>query len=152
MPHADESQTKNAAVDPGWEHFSHDADIGVRGFGPTWEKAFEEAARALMNVVTDVDRVQPQQQVEVTCEGDRLEVLLFEWLNALIFEMATKKMLFSRFAVTIEEGKLKAQAWGEPIDFLRHELIVEVKGATYTELKVGEEPDGRWVAQCVVDV
>jgi len=152
MTHSHETRVNEEAIDPGWEHFSHDADIGVRGFGPTWEKAFEEAARALVNVVTDIDRVQPQQQVEVTCEGDRLEVLLVEWLNALIFEMATKKMLFSHFVVVIEGGKLRAQAWGEPIDFLRHELIVEVKGATYTELKVEEEPDGRWVAQCVVDV
>ena len=152
MTHADETEAKDTAIHAGWEHFSHDADIGVRGFGPTREKAFEEAALALMNVVTDVDRVQPQQQVEVTCEGDRLEVLLVEWLNALVFEMATAKMLFSRFVVTIEEGKLTGYIWGEPIDFLRHELIVEVKGATYTELKVEEEPDGRWVAQCVVDV
>jgi len=115
-------------------------------------KVFEEVSLALMNVITDVERVQPQQSVEVSCEGDRLEVLLVEWLNALIFEMATTKMLFSRFDVTIDGGKLRAQAWGEPIDFLRHELIVEVKGATYTELKVEQEPDGRWIAQCVVDV
>ena len=152
MTHADETQAKDAAIDPGWEHFSHDADIGVRGFGPTKEKAFEEAALALMHVITDVDRVQPKQSVEVTCEGDRLEVLLVEWLNALIFEMATAKMLFSRFVVTIDDGKLIGHSWGEPIDFLRHEMIVEAKGATYTELKVEPEAGGRWVAQCVVDV
>ncbi len=152
MTHADDPQAKEAVVHGRWEHFSHDTDIGVRGFGPTREKAFEEAALALMHVVTDVNRVRPQQLVEVICEGDRIEVLLVEWLNALIFEMTTNKMLFSQFAVTIDDGKLKAQAWGEPIDFLRHELIVEVKGATYTELKVEREPDGRWLAQCVVHV
>lgn len=152
MTHTDESQAKDSVIHAGWEHFSYDADIGVRGFGPTKEKAFEEAALALMHMMTDVQRVQPQQLVEVTCEGDRLQVLLVEWLNALIFEMATNKMLFSRFIVTIDDGKLKAQAWGEPIDFLRHELIVEVKEVTHNELKVEPEPDGRWVAQCVVDV
>ncbi|MGI9433293.1 MAG: archease [Geminicoccaceae bacterium] len=152
MTRADDTRANDPVIHASWEHFSHDADIGVRGFGPTREKAFEEAALALMHVVTDVNRVRPQQLVEVTCEGDRLEVLLVEWLNALIFEMATNKMLFSRFVVTIDDGKLMAQTWGEPIDFLRHELIVEVKGAIYTELKVEPEPDGRWVAQCVVDV
>ena len=152
MTDADEPRGKDAVIHTAWEHFSHDADIGVRGFAPTREQAFEEVALALMNVITDVERVQPQQSVEMSCEGDRLEVLLVEWLNALIFEMATTKMLFSRFVVTIDGGKLRAQAWGEPIDFLRHELVVEVKGATYTELKVEQEPDGRWIAQCVVDV
>jgi len=152
MTYADEPQGKDAVIHTAWEHFSHDADIGVRGFAPTREKAFEEVAVALMNVVTDVDKVRPQQLVEVTCEGDTLEVLLFEWLNALVFEMATTKILFSRFVVKIEEGKLIGHTWGEPIDFLKHEMIVEVKGATYTELKVAEDQDGRWIAQCVVDV
>ena len=152
MTRADESQAKDPVIHAGWEHFSHDTDMGVRGFGPTREKAFEEAALALMHVMTDVQRVQPHQLVEMTCDGDRLEVLLVEWLNALVFQMTTNKMLFSRFIVTIDDGKLKAQVWGEPIDFLRHELIVEVKGATHNKLKVEPEPDGRWIAQCVVHV
>jgi tRNA nucleotidyltransferase (CCA-adding enzyme) len=152
MTRASDPQAKDAVIHASWEHFSHDADIGIRGFGPTPEKAFEEAALALMHVVTDVDRLRPQQLVEVTCEGDRLKVLLVEWLNALIFEMVTTKMLFSQFVAVIDDGKLKAKAWGEPIDFLRHMLIVEVKGAIDTELKVEPEPGGRWVAQCMVHV
>ena len=152
MTSASDPLAKDAVINAGWEHFSYDADIGIRGFGPTREKAFEEAALALMHVVANVDRVRPQQRVEVTCEGDRLEVLLVEWLNALMFEMATTNMLFSRFVVVIDDGKLKARAWGEPIDFLSHELIVEVKEATDTELRVEPEPSGRWLAQCVVDV
>jgi SHS2 domain-containing protein len=61
-------------------------------------------------------------------------------------------MLFGRFQVVIEGQGLRGQAWGEPIDVAKHEPAVEVKGATYTALKVGQEPDGTWVAQCVVDV
>ena len=152
MPRADESQARDATVDPGWAHSRMTPISAFAALARPEKMRSRRVALALMNVVTDVDRVQPQQLVEVTCEGDRHEILLVEWLNALIFEMATKKMLFSRFVVTIEEGNLRGQAWGEPIDFFRHELIVEVKGATFTELKVGEEPDGRWVAQCVVDV
>lgn len=152
MTRSDETPTREASAHTGWQHFAHDADIGIRGFGPTKESAFEEAALALMHVITDINRVRPRQLVEVTCEGDTLDVLLVEWLNALIFEMATTKMLFSRFVVRIEEGKLIGHIWGEPIDFLRHELIVEVKGATYTELKVEPDAEGHWIAQCVVDV
>ena len=136
----------------GWEQFPHDADIGIRGFGPTIEAAFEQAALALMHIVTDVARVEPREAVPITCEAPDQEVLLVDWLNALIFEMATRSMLFARFEVRIEEGHLTATAWGEPIDPTRHRLGVEVKGATFTALRVARREDGIWLAQCVVDV
>jgi tRNA nucleotidyltransferase (CCA-adding enzyme) len=66
--------------------------------------------------------------------------------------MATRRMLFGRFEVRIEGSRLSATAYGEPLDVARHEPSVEIKGATYTALRVRPEPDGRWVAQTVVDV
>jgi tRNA nucleotidyltransferase (CCA-adding enzyme) len=60
-------------------------------------------------------------------------------------------MLFSRFAVQIEGTRLSAAAWGEPVDVARHGPATEVKGATYTTLRVARE-DGNWIAQTVVDV
>jgi SHS2 domain-containing protein len=49
-------------------------------------------------------------------------------------------------------GQLRATAWGEPVEVTRHQPAVEVKGATYTELRVQRTEDGGWLAQCVVDV
>jgi tRNA nucleotidyltransferase (CCA-adding enzyme) len=141
-----------ATPDGDWELFAHDADIGLRGFGATREAAFEQAARALTAVVTDPRRVQPRQAVEIACEAPDEELLLVDWLNALVYEMATRKMLFGRFAVRIESCRLHGKAWGEPVDVVRHSPAAEVKGATYTELYMAKRPDGRWVAQCVVDV
>jgi SHS2 domain-containing protein len=135
-----------------WEHFAHDADIGVRGRGATLSAAFEEAAVALTAVVTDPRRVAPTQCVDVRCAAPNVEILFVDWLNALIYEMATRRMLFGRFAVTIDVDTLEAQAWGEPLDRIRHQPAVEVKGATYTALAVGKAADGKWEAQCVVDV
>ncbi len=66
--------------------------------------------------------------------------------------MATRHMVFGRFAVTITGNLLTATAWGEPVDRARHHPAVEVKGATYTALSVAQRKDGTWVAQCVVDV
>jgi SHS2 domain-containing protein len=54
--------------------------------------------------------------------------------------------------VGIDDGALRAEAWGEPIDPARHEIAVEAKGATFTALEVAQRADGSWVAQCVVDV
>jgi SHS2 domain-containing protein len=136
----------------GWELFAHDADVGVRGFGPTREAAFEQGAIALMHAMGAGGDVAPRQMVSVACEAPDDEVLFVDWLNALIFEIATRSMLFSRFRVGIDNGALRAEAWGEPIDLARHEIAVEAKGATFTALEVAQRADGCWVAQCVIDV
>jgi tRNA nucleotidyltransferase (CCA-adding enzyme) len=135
-----------------WEHFPHEADIGVRGIGTTKEAAFEQAGLALASVITDLASVAPLQAVPIVCEAPDDELLLVDWLNALVYEMATRKMLFSRFIVRFNDRSLHATAWGEPIEVARHQPAVEVKGATYTELSLKQDEQGRWIAQCVVDV
>lgn len=139
-------------MDGHWEHFAHEADVGVRGTGASREAAFAQAALAMTAVITDPGRVEPRTAVAIECHADDIEILLADWLNALIYEMATRRMLFARFEVVIEEGRLKATAWGEAVDAARHRPAVEVKGATYTELAVRRGADGSWIAQCVVDV
>ena len=126
--------------------------MGVRGWGETPEIAFEQAGLAITAVVTDPVSVLPETQLEIRCDAPDLELLLADWLNALIYEMATRNSLFSRFDVHIEGGRLSATAWGEPVDAVRHRPAVEVKGATYTQLKVSRDETGRWIAQTVVDI
>lgn len=135
-----------------WEYFSHVADVGVRGFGRSAADAFLQAALATVAVMADPDQIKPREAVSIEVSAPDLELLLAEWLNAIIYEMATRKVLFSRFAVDITGGRLTATAWGEPVDRARHDLGTEVKGATLTALRVAEDPPGRWIAQCVVDV
>jgi SHS2 domain-containing protein len=145
QPHSETEQAR-------WEHFPHEADIGVRGIGSTREKAFEAAGLAVTAVVTDLASVSPVQAVHIACEAPDEELLLVDWLNALVYEMATRKMLFSRFTVHLNDHSLYATAWGERIEVARHQPAVEVKGATYTALSVKRDEEGRWIAQCVVDV
>lgn len=139
-----------------WEHFHHVADVGVRGFGDTMAEAFEQAAVSMTAVVTEPGAVRAAEWVEVACEAPNPEILLADWLNALVFEMATRRMLFARFAVRIEARpggwRLDAKAWGEAVDVARHQPAAEVKGATLSELEVARGGDGRWRAQCIVDV
>ena len=137
---------------PGWEHFYHMADIGVRGRGRTLPEAFEQTALALTAVIAEPELIQPQQAIDISCSAPDHELLLVDWLNAVIFEMATRKMLFSRYEISLQDHQLTGRAWGEEIDIARHQPTVEVKGATYTELKVVQETDANWLAQCVVDV
>ena len=142
---------RSAAGQARWEFFPHDADVGVRGFGATAAEAFEQAANALTAVVTQAE-VAPKIQVEVNCEAPDLELLFVEWLNAIIYEMAIRNMLFSRFIVQIEGSRLAGTLWGEPVDVERHAPACEPKGATYTALKVAADNNGIWSAACIVDV
>ena len=136
----------------GWEHVPHGADIGVRGWGNDVAAAFDQAALATTAIVVDPSLIRLETSVDISCEAASLEDLLVEWLNAVIFEMSTRQMVFGSFMVRIDEHRLMASARGERLDPGRHDAGVEPKGATYTMLRVSRREDGTWEAQCVVDV
>lgn len=132
--------------------FPHEADIGVRGSGATLEEAFAGAALALTSAICDPATVLPRKALTIDCAAPDLELLLVDWLNALIYRMATRHLLFSRFELRIDGTRLHASAWGEPVDVARHQPAAEAKGVSYCELKVTRQADGQWLAQAVVDV
>jgi len=133
-----------------YEYFEHSADVGIVGKGESLEEAFEEAAKAMFNLMVDVEAVQPIKTIEVECEAENDEELFVEWLNGLLAEATINNMVFSQFDVQIENGKLVGLARGEELDPERHEMRTEVKAATYSQLKIMK--DIEFVAQCVVDV
>jgi len=138
--------------DTSWQHFPHGADMGVRGIGKSKAAAFEQAALALTALVSDPRSVRADILVKLECQAPDDELLLVEWLNGIIYEMATRKMLFARFAVAIDGNRLNGMAWGETIDLSRHDAAVEPKGATCTSLQVCQDESGCWRAQCIIDV
>ncbi len=138
--------------DGGWEHFEHDADIGIRAAAATRERLFEAMAEGLTAIVTDPGVVRLTRKTTIRCEAPDDAVLLVDWLNALIYEMATHRLIFGKWQVALDEHRLEAQVEGEVVDRDRHRPVVEIKGATYTALSIGRDQDGRWRAQCVVDV
>ena len=133
-----------------YEIFEHEADFGIRGYGETLEKAFENGAKALFSVMVDLNTVKAAKKVTVDCSAADYEVLFIEWLNALLSEMDLRRMLFSNFSVTLSRYLLHGEAFGEKIDRSKHVITGEVKAATYSSLKV-EEKNGKMV-QCIVDV
>jgi SHS2 domain-containing protein len=140
---------------PEWRHFDHAADMGICGSGPSLAEAFEQAALGLTAIVTDAG-IDDSICTEIRCRAPDPEYLLVDWLNEIIFEMATRHLVFGRYEVTIRTGEggylLDGKAWGERVDRDRHQPAVEPKGATYTALDVHKDQGGRWVARCVVDV
>jgi SHS2 domain-containing protein len=134
-----------------WEHFPHGADVGIRGRGASLAEAFEQAGLALTGIVTDAE-IEPRTPVEVNCQAPDIEVLLVEWLNAIIYEMAVRSMIFGKFKVALNGTGLRSTMWGEPVDQAKHSPACEPKGATFTALRVAKESDGTWSAACIIDV
>lgn len=138
-----------------FELLPHKADIAIKGIGNSYEEAFCEAAKAMFSVMVELADVKPVGEVKIIVEADSMEDLFVRWLNELLSEASLNNVLFSKFKVKIEKEKegfvLKGIAYGEKIDLKRHKLKTEVKGATYSGLKVAKE-NGKFIAQCVVDV
>ncbi len=138
-----------------FEYLDHTADIGIRGIGKTVEEAFCEAARAIFNLMVDLEEIVPEEAVHVTVEARQLDLLLVEWLSTLLVKKDLEGLLLSRFHVELREMEngfsLRGMGWGEPLDLKRHQPKTEVKGVTYAGLRVQKE-DERWLAQCVVDI
>lgn len=143
-----------------YEHFPHEADIGIRGKGSSIEEAFQEAAKALFDVEVDVEKVRAVKTIRVKCSAENIEELFVEWLNALLAQSSLHEMVFSEFKVKIENKiknkgkgfKLKGIAKGEKFNPTKHNPKDEVKGATYSQLKIYQDKSRRWIAQCIVDV
>ncbi len=134
-----------------YETFEHEADIGIRGFGKSIEEAFVNAATAMYSVMVRIEAVKPREERTVSASAPDIELLLVEWLNALLSMSDIERMVFSRFEVKIDGTSLTGTARGETLDRIRHEPNVEVKGATYHMLSV-KKKDTLYTAQCVVDV
>ncbi|MFN4132785.1 MAG: archease [Candidatus Hadarchaeales archaeon] len=138
-----------------FEWVEHPSDIGFRAYGTNIAKAFENAAAALFEVMTDTTKVEPKEEVAIEIEAEDKEALLYEWLDHLIYLQDSRGLLLSKFKVEIIEKpgelELKAKAWGEKFDPKKHVERTHVKAMTYHMMEIKEEPGGCWV-QAVVDI
>jgi len=139
----------------GYEFLEHTADVYVKAWGDSLEEAFTAAAKAMMEVITDTGKVEPEQSFEVSLEAGDLESLLYLWLEEVIFMVDADGLLFSRFQVSEvtrgEEALLSATLSGEEFDSARHEQRQAVKAVTYHMMEIKEEDD-RHVVKFVLDV
>jgi SHS2 domain-containing protein len=138
-----------------FEYLEHTADIGVRGIGETVEEAFCEVARAIFNLMVDLEEIAPKKAIHITVEARQLDLLLVEWLSGLLVKKDLEGLFLSSFHVELREMEngfsLRGEGWGEPLNLKRHHPKTEVKGVTYAGLRVQKDGE-RWLAQCVVDI
>lgn len=127
---------------PPFETWEHTADAGVVARGATLEEAFANAAAGMYALMVDLSRVEERETREVAVEGDDLERLLVHWLLELLFLTEVENLVFRRFEVTIEDGRLRGRAYGEPLDPERHRAGTAVKAVTRHGLEIVPEDGG----------
>ncbi len=110
----------------------HTADYMVEVAAEGKPELFSEAARALFDIITDLETVEPRESVSISVEAESPEELLVSWLTELLFLYESERWLFSRFEPRlVDDRRLEAEAWGEKLDAERHPIDREVKAVTY---------------------
>jgi SHS2 domain-containing protein len=136
----------------GYELLDHTGDLGVRVWASDVKGIFREAARALFDIITDLEKVEVHLNREVAVQGLGQEELLVAWLSELLYLYEVEGLLFCDFVLTeIDEGKVKGVAKGEEYYEGRHAIKTSIKAVTYHQLEITEK-DGRWQAQVIFDI
>ena len=135
-----------------YETFEHTADIGLRIRAATLPELFAEAACGLASlIVDDLAAIRPLETRVVELAGSEPDLLLFDWLNELLYACDRDRFVGSSFEVRLDEQGLMGRAAGERLDAARHRLVHEVKAITYHGLRV-ELAEGGWMAEVIVDI
>lgn len=139
-------------MEKSFRQLDHTGDLGVEVWGGTWEELFENASLALVELLADPDRILQEGRATWRLEAESREALLVRHLEEILYRMDAQGMVFSQFRIEFPEpGVLACEAWGEPLDRLRHHFKTELKAVTYHGLKLWEE-GGRCLARVIFDV
>jgi len=130
-----------------FEFFDVTADVGFRAHGMDLEEAFQNAARAMFEVMTDTPQIKPTIKREVMVESEDKKALLYDWLSELLFLHDYEGLVFSKFSVNInQEGsesfRLQGEVWGEEFHQETHEVRDEVKAVTFHLMEITEDESG----------
>lgn len=133
-----------------FETINHIADVGIIVYGKTLKKLFENAAFGMFSLITPIEKLKEKLLISISIDAHDYEELLITYLNELQYYYATKKVLFKRFEIsTLTENRIDANISGEKMS--EHEIIHDIKAATYHNLKI-EKTDSGYKTQIIFDV
>lgn len=140
-----------------FEVLEHTADVGFEAYGATREEVFRNAGRALMNVIVDLDSVEPRERVPVAARAREPAGLLVTWLSEIVYLYDTEGWLFTDFEVSglaggSEGWSVAAMGIGERFEPGRHQIKLLVKAITYHQLALEEIGEGHWRGRVYVDI
>ena len=132
------------------------ADVAFETWGTTLEEVFIAAADAAMNVmVEDLATIGRSHEFAIELAHDQLDLLLFSFLNELIFLKDARRLLLRVQGLSVQINNsgftLKASVYGEVLDPRRHPLIVDVKAVTLHRFSL-KQTDAGWEAFVILDI
>lgn len=122
-----------------YKFLEHATDAFIEVTAKDLKEAFLVTANAVINITLDQDRVEEKEQKEIVAQGKDLRYLLFSWLEEVTFVLITEGFAIKRIELDIQENKgykITAKAYGEPLNFLKHNFKVEIKAPTFYEMKI----------------
>jgi SHS2 domain-containing protein len=140
----------------GFEFLEHTADVYIAAYGKDLAEAFENAALATFETMTDTKDVKPKNEKTVEAKGKDKQSLLYNWIEQLLVLFELERTLFSKFRIQkIQQAEagydLKAKAYGEPYDPKKHKQKVEIKAITYHRMEINEAP-GMVTVKFILDI
>ncbi len=132
------------------------ADIAFEASGKTLEELFTQAALATTNVmVRDLNKIEEEERREIKIEDDAIDMLLFNFLQEIVYYKDAEQLIFSRYDLKLDERgpalKLSAVVYGEMLDMEKHDLVVDVKAVTLHKFEV-KKTDAGWEATVILDI
>jgi SHS2 domain-containing protein len=139
-----------------FEFLEHTADVYIAAYGKDLAEAFENAALATFETMTDTENVKPINEKTVEAKGKDKQSLLYNWIEQLLVLFELERTLFSKFKIQkIQKDEagydLKAKAYGEPYNPKRHKQKVEIKAITYHRMEIHEAP-GKVTIKFILDI
>jgi len=132
------------------------ADVAFEAWGASLEELFTAAADATMNVmVEDLATIEKKEERSFQVEDEAVDMLLFKFLQELIFYKDAQLLLLRIQSVTIDRQNahlsLTATSYGEQLNPEKHSLNVDVKAVTLHRFRV-EQTDRGWEASVILDI
>ena len=135
-----------------FEILEHTADIGFRARGCTPGELFESAAEALVGIAVELDDITERETYPLAAQGEDYESLLVNWLSEVLYWLDGNRVAMRRFQIReFSALRIIGEGFGEPCDPARHRAKLIVKGVTYHQLKIGQDPGGWW-AEVFLDI
>ena len=124
-----------------YKFLDHATDAIIEVTAKDIKEAFAVTADAVINLTLDQDKVEEKDQKEFSASGKDLRYLLFSWIEEITFVLITEGFAIKRIEFDIEENegyKISAKAFGEPLDFHKHNFKVEIKAPTFYDMEIKE--------------
>ena len=138
-----------------YEFLDHTADVLFKAYGNSLEEVFEQCALALEETQVDINKLENKEEVKISGKNSKVDRLLFDFLDDLLFYKDSELLIFNKFEINIEkkgdEYYLTCNAYGEKIDHAKHDPKVDVKAITMHLFEIRQVDEG-WIAQVLVDI